>query len=569
MFTFAPPLQRYVALFLSLITCSIVSASPPSQSPGKSPSQPNIILVLLDDLGYSDLGAYGGEIETPHIDQLAADGLRFTQTYNAARCCPSRAALMSGLYSHQAGLADFTGPDRSATLGPAYQNKLGDDCVTLARVLKDTGYQTYYVGKWHLNRKVNPINRGFDEFYGYIHGHSKPQWDPELYQRLPKGRTPELTYKPKAFYATDVFTDYALEFIDQSVSKEAPFFLFLAHSSPHFPLHAPAETRDKYIETYRRGWDVLRKERFKRQQDIGLAESTWALTDLSKVPIDAKEPTNGYGGKQNPHWNDLTDVRREDLAHRMAIYAAMVEHVDRGIGRLIKKLKAQGKFENTLIMITSDNGACYEWGPFGFDVHNRIVGAVLHEARFLQKMGLRGSYHSVGSGWANLSNTPFRLFKHYNHEGGNCSPLVAHWPGGIKRPNRWIRTPVHLIDFMPTFLDIANAEYPRNVDGRNIQPFEGMSLSPIFAGADTLSERTLCFDHFGSSAIRKGDWKLVRCNERLNDRRWELYNIADDRCETRDLISTNPELFQEMEQAWLSWAQRVKLSPRSKSPPEN
>ncbi len=553
--------QLYHVLTVILVTCSLQSTSSFAQPPVTSLSKPNIIVILLDDLGFSDIGAYGGEIKTPHMDQLAANGLRFTQTYNSARCCPSRAALMSGLYSHQAGLADFTGPDRSETQGPAYQNRLGDNCVTIARVLKDSGYQTYMVGKWHLNRTVNPIDRGFDEFYGYIHGHSQPQWDPKLYQRLPESRTPELKNKPKEFYATDVFNDYAVEFIEQSSKSEAPFFLYLAHSSPHFPLHAPAETRDKYIETYRRGWDALREERFKRQKEIGLAENTWTLTELSDVPIDPKEPTNGYAGKQNPHWDDLTDVRREDMAHRMAIYAAMVEHVDRGIGQIIDTLEAQGKLDNTLIMITSDNGACYEWGPFGFDVHSGVVGAVLHESRFLQKMGLPGSYHSVGSGWASLSNTPFRLYKHFNHEGGNCSPLIAHWPKGISDPNRWVRTPVHLIDFMPTFLDIANAEYPTEVDERNIQPYEGTSLSPIFSGADKLAQRTLYFDHFGSSAIRKGDWKLVRCNKRLNDHQWELYNIADDRCETKNLIEEKPELFKELEQQWLTWAKRVKLAP--------
>ena len=555
------PRHLRLGLALSLVACASVFASPPAQSPAASPSAPNIIVILLDDLGYSDIGAYGGEINTPHMDRLAGNGLRFTQAYNSARCCPSRATLMSGLYSHQAGLADFTGPDRSATEGPAYQNRLGDNCVTLARVLKESGYQTFHVGKWHLNRTVNPIDRGFDEFYGYIHGHSQPQWDPDLYQRLPEGRTPELKYNRKEFYATDVFSDYAVEFIEQSSEEDAPFFLYLAHSSPHFPLHAPAETRDKYLQTYRRGWDELRKQRFKRQKEIGLAQDTWTLTDLSEVPIDPKEPTNGYEGRQNPHWGALDDLRREDLAHRMAIYAAMVEHVDMGIGRIIHKLEAQGELDNTLIMITSDNGACYEWGPFGFDVHNRVVGAVLHEARFLQKMGLHGSYHAVGSAWANLSNTPFRLYKHYNHEGGQCSPLITHWPQGIKHPNRWVRTPVHLMDFMPTFLDIANAEYPSQVDGRPIQPYEGMSLSPLFAGSDKLPERTLYFDHFGSSAIRRGDWKLVRCNERLNGRQWELYNITDDRCETKNLIEDEPERFKVLEQAWLSWAKRVKLAP--------
>jgi arylsulfatase len=546
------PVLTPVTLGFALLLISLSSAF--------SATQPNIIVILLDDLGYSDLGAYGGEIHTPHIDQLAGNGLRFTQAYNAARCCPSRAALMSGLYSHQAGLADFTGPDRSEKMGPAYQNRLGENCVTLARVLKDAGYQTYHVGKWHLHGKVNPIDRGFDEFFGYTHGHSQPQWDPALYQRLPEGRKPERSYRPKEFYATDVFNDYAVEFIEQSAKSEAPFFLYLAHSSPHFPLHAPAATRDKYIETYRQGWDALRKKRYQRQQEIGLAEKTWTLTELSDVPIDPQEPTNGYAGKQNPHWDDLDKLRKEDLAHRMAIYAAMVEHVDIGIGRMIKTLQAQGELDNTLIMLTSDNGACYEWGPFGFDVHNHVVGAVLHEARFLVKMGLRGSYHSVGSGWANLSNTPFRLYKHYNHEGGNCSPLIAHWPQGIQNPDRWVRTPVHLIDFMPTLLEASGASYPKEVDGRTIQPYEGSSLKPIFAGADKLPERTLYFDHFGSSAIRKGDWKLVRCNVRLNDRKWELYNIAADRCETKDLISSKPELSEALEADWVEWAKRVKLS---------
>ena len=549
-----------VSLALLVVVLSFPTSSASPAAPVGPTSRPNVIVILLDDLGYSDLGAYGGEIDTPHIDRLAANGLRFTQAYNSARCCPSRATLMSGLYSHQAGLADFTGPDRSETQGPAYQNRLGENCVTLARVLQDVGYHTYHVGKWHLNRDVNPLDRGFDEFFGYIHGHSQPQWDPELYQRLPEERKPELKYKSKEFYATDVFNDYAVEFIEQSAKDDAPFFLYLSHSSPHFPLHAPAATRDKYIERYRRGWDDLRKERFERQKEIGLAEKTWTFTELSDVPVDPKEPTNGYEGKRNPHWDELDQLRREDLAHRMAIYAAMVEHVDMGVGKIVRKLETQGELDNTLIMLTSDNGACYEWGPFGFDVHNRVVGAVLHEARFLAKMGLHGSYHSVGSGWANLSNTPFRLYKHYNHEGGNCSPLITHWPDGIKSPDRWVRTPVHLIDFMPTILDVSGASYPKELEGRTIQPYEGMSLKALFEGADKLPERTLYFDHFGSSAIRKGDWKLVRCNERLNDRKWELYNLADDRCETNDLINKQPELFKELEADWVKWAKRVKLS---------
>lgn len=545
--------QKLSQLFA--IASSIVLATP------LVAKQPNVVVVLLDDLGYSDLGSFGGEMETPHMDALAANGLRFTQTYNSARCCPSRASLMSGLYSHQAGLADFTGPDRSATEGPAYQNRLGKNCVTLARVLKDAGYSTYHVGKWHLGHEVSPIDRGFDEFYGYIQGHSQPQWKPERNQRLPEDREPEITYKPKEFYATDAFNDYSVEFIEQSAKDDKPFFLYLAHSSPHFPLHAPAETRDKYIERYRAGWDVLRKQRFERQKEIGLAEDSWKFTALSKVPVDKIEPTNGYGGKPNPKWEELREVRQEDLAHRMAVYAAMVEHVDRGIGMIVEKLKEQGELENTLFLITSDNGACYEWGPFGFDLHNNVVGSVLHEGRFLVKMGLPGSYHSVGSGWASLSNTPLRLYKHYNHEGGSCSPMIASWPKGIKNPDRWVRSPIHLIDFMPTLVDAAGTSYPSEVDGRTIQPYEGTSLVPVFQGVEKLPERTLYFDHFGSSAIRKGDWKLVRCNDRLNDRQWELYNIAEDRCETNNLVDKNPELFEELKKDWVGWAKRVKLAP--------
>ena len=523
--------------------------------------KPNIIAILVDDMGYSDLGAYGGEIRTPNLDRLAAHGLRFTQSYNSARCCPSRASLLTGLYSHQAGIANFTGADRTAELGPAYLGRLNDRCVTLAEVLKTAGYNAYGVGKWHVGDPLDPTDRGFDEYYGFVKGHSAPQWEQEHYRRHPASRRPERAYAPDAFYATDAFGDYAIEFIDQAQRKGAPWFLYLAHSSPHFPLHAPAQTRDSYLDIYRRGWDVLRRERYERQRASGLATENWQFTPRSLVPIEENAAiANGYGGEQNPAWDDLPADRREDLAYRMAVFAAMVEHIDHGVGRIVALLEKTGQLDNTLIAFTSDNGACYEWGPFGFDVQSRAGITHLHTGEDLQKIGGPGTYHSVGSAWSCLSNTPLRMYKHYNHEGGNCSPFIAHWPEGIARPDRWVRTPMHLFDLMPTLCEIADADYPETRNGKRIHPQEGMSLVPVFDGHD-LPERALCFDHFDASAIRKGRWKLLRGNTHYPTRDWALYDLAADRCETTDLATEYPDLARDLEREWLAWATRVKVHP--------
>ncbi|MFP6613577.1 MAG: arylsulfatase [Pirellulales bacterium] len=526
---------------------------------GEGFAKPNIIVVLVDDMGYSDPGSYGGEVRTPNIDRLADGGLRFTQCYNSARCCPSRASLLTGLYSHQAGIANFTGPDRSETKGPAYLGRLNKQCVTLAEVLKNSGYSTFCVGKWHVGHQEDPIKRGFDEFYGYIRGHSANQWSADAYQRLPSDRKPEIEFKAGAFYATDAFSDYALEFIKQGQQQNKPFFLYLAHSSPHFPLQAPAETRDSYVDVYRRGWDLLRQERYNRQTKSGLATASWTLTERSAVPVDRDDIANGFPGKQNPAWDSLPPERREDLAYRMATYAAMIEHVDRGIGEIINHLEKSGELDNTLILLTSDNGGCYEWGPWGFDGRSRRGTTILHRGEQLKKVGGPGTHHSVGSGWSCLSNSPLRMYKHFNHEGGNCSPLIAHWPEGIKKANRWVRTPVHLIDVMPTLCSIAGTNYPVKFAGRKITPAEGTSLGPLFGGRDSLPERTLYFDHFGSSAVRQGDWKLVRGNTRFNNAAWELYNIAEDRCETNDLIAAQSERARSLERLWTEWAVRVKV----------
>ena len=524
-------------------------------------SRPNVIVVLVDDMGYSDLGSFGGEVRTPHLDRLAKNGLRFTQNYNSARCCPSRASLLTGLYSHQAGIANFTGRDSTDRLGPAYLGKLNKQCMTLAEVLKGVGYLTYGVGKWHVGHEEIPTDRGFDEYYGYVRGHSASQWKAGNYQRLPEGRKEELKYENDEYYATDVFNDYAIEFLSQAQKKEEPFFLYLAHSSPHFPLEAPAETRDSYLKTYRKGWDKLRKERFEKQKRLGLVTDSWKFTELSDVPVDRDDIANQYAGKPNPKWKDVPQNRQEDLVYRMATFAAMIDHVDQGIGRIITKLKEQGELQNTLILFTSDNGACYEWGPFGFDRSSRQGYTKLHQGEELKKVGGPGTYHSVGSGWSCLSNTPLRMYKHFNHEGGNCSPLIAHWPDGIRKPDQWVRSPVHLIDFMPTILEVTDARYPNTFGGEKIHPLEGFSMVPFFKGSQEAKPRTLFFDHFDSSAIRKGDWKLVRGNTRYNDRKWELYNLAKDRCETVDLIESKPELAKKLEKEWLSWAIRMKINP--------
>ena len=538
-----------LSLFLSLFFSMIAKSSP------------NVIVVLVDDMGYSDLGSFGGEVRTPHLDRLAKNGLRFTQNYNSARCCPSRAALLTGLYSHQAGIANFTGRDSTDRLGPAYLGKLNKQCMTLAEVLQGVGYSTYGVGKWHVGHEELPTDRGFDEYYGYVRGHSTSQWKAGNYQRLPEGRKEELKYKDDGYYATDAFNDYAIEFLKQAQKKGDPFFLYLAHSSPHFPLEAPAETRDSYLKTYRKGWDKLRKERFEKQKRMGLVTDSWKFTELSDVPVDRDDIANQYAGKPNPNWKDVPQNRQEDLVYRTATFAAMIDHVDQGIGRILSLLEKTGDLENTLILFTSDNGACYEWGPFGFDQSSRKGFTKLHQGKELQNVGGPGTYHSVGSAWSCLSNTPLRMYKHFNHEGGNCSPLLVHWPKGIIDNDRWIRSPVHLIDFMPTVLEVSQANYPKKFKGEDLIPVEGKSLVPFFNGAKDVGDRVLCFDHFESSAIRKGDWKLVRGNNRYKNRTWELYNLATDRCETNNLIDSHAAKAEELEAEWLQWAKRVKVSP--------
>lgn len=543
----APPATRFPAfamkaLFRLLLPFFAALAAAPAAE------KPNILLVLLDDLGYSDLGCYGGEIPTPHIDSLARHGLRFTHMANSARCCPTRASLLTGLHPAQAGIPDFDG-------------QLSENSATLAEVLRGAGYRTYMVGKWHVGNapKTSPVVRGFDEFYGFTKGHSAGQWNPQNYQRLPAGRTPEKSYDADKFYATDVFTDYAAEFIRQAGEAKRPWFLYLAHSSPHFPVQAPMASARPFLETYRKGWDVLRGQRFAKLKQIGLIDGDgWQLSPLSLVPVESDNAiANGYSGKPNPPWESLDAARREDLAHRMALYAAMVKHVDDGLGRIVRQLKETGSFDNTVILILSDNGACYEWGPFGFDGDSRAGKTTLYQGDALATMGGPGSHMAYGSAWANLCNTPFRLYKHFTHEGGILTPFIVHWPMGIRQPDRWVRDPAHVMDVMPTLAEISGATYPRERNGKPVTPPEGLSLAPVFRSTDPLPERAICIQHQEACAIHKGRWKLVLGKRFPAKAAWELYDLRADPCEMTDLAARQPERVASLAAEWLAWARRT------------
>lgn len=522
-----------------------------------SAERPNIVLILADDLGYSDLGCYGGEIKTPHIDALASGGVRCTQMYTSARCCPTRASLMTGLYPSQAGIGDFTSDQPNRERGPGYLGRLNDNCATLAEVLKGAGYSCFYVGKWHVHKQTGPIQRGFDEFYGYTSGHSQDQFDPERYIRLPEGREKEIDPQSGEFYATDVFNEYALEFIRQGQQSDKPWFLFLGHSSPHFPIQAPPDRVDKHVETYRQGWDRLRQERFDRMKQLGLIDGDrWSLNSRSVVPVDRDDIANGFSGRENPAWSSLAEERQQDLARRMAVFAAMVESVDDGVGKIREHLEETGDLDNTLILFLSDNGACYEWGPFGFDEFSRKGVTTLRTGDALRQIGGPGTYQSYGSGWANLGNTPFRLYKHFTHEGGISSPFIVHWPEGIGSPSEWIRDPMHVMDVMPTLVSAAQATYPDYIGERKIIPPEGVDLLPALRGG-RLPQRSIGFDHQGAHAFRNGDWKIVWSKRMPHQIEWELYNLAHDRCELHDLASKYPVRVERMVEEWYEWARRV------------
>ena len=485
-------------------------------------TRPNIVVVLVDDMGFSDLGCYGGEIETPHIDQLASEGLRFTQFYNYGRCCPTRAALMTGLHPHQVGIGHMTEPpERTLGFEGAYQGHLNDNCTTLAQVLKGAGYHTLMTGKWHLGYHQQsdwPLQRGFDKFFGGISGafnYFKPTGSRGLFD----GNTP---FEPgDGFYCTDDFTDVACRYIEEVNAKdENPFFLYLAYNAPHWPLNTKVPEFEKYKGNYRDGWEALMRKRLEKQIAMGMFPQ-----DLNPAP------------HVGPKWDSLSAEKKEEMDSIQAAYAGCIDSIDQNIGKLTAKLRELGELDNTLICILSDNGACQEGGDLGrFDpdwIENPPEGT----------QGIR-----QGLAWANASNTPFRLYKHFVHEGGACTPMIAHWPKGMTNASRggFVRQYAYLPDIMATSIELSEATYPSD-----IPQCAGNSMVGLLQGDDKRIHREPIFwEHEGNAALRVGRWKLVREYEKP----WELYNINRDRTEMHDLAASKPQQLEKLVGQWEDWA---------------
>ncbi len=517
------------------------SAIAAAQRSGGNPRPPNILLILADDMGYSDIGSYGSEISTPNLDRLAKDGVKFTQFYNCARCCPSRACLLSGLYPHQAGVGHMV--DKEGPL-PAYANDLSPYCRTIPEVLKTAGYQTYMAGKWHVTpvspSKQNwPLQRGFDRYYGIIHG-AADYFNPITLTNGNSNVEPEPNY-----YFTDALGDRASQFITEAAQKNQPFFLYAAFTAPHWPLHALDREIEKYRNRYHAGWEALREERHERQLRSGLLEKRWALS-----PRDYDSPA----------WKEAPN--KEWQIQRMAVYAAMVDRLDQNIGKLLTALQASKQENNTLVMFMSDNGGCAEeLGPRASGLHIPKAtrqGTPVKIGNLPENMpGHEDTYQSYGLPWANASNTPFRLYKHWVHEGGISTPLIARWPDRIRPSQKAISEPCHFVDLMATCVGVSGAHYPSEVDGHPVRPMQGMNLLPVIDGKVRQANRTLFWEHEGNWAVRHGRWKLVRKFPGQS----ELYDIETDRTELHDRINDQPQIAADLNAQWQAWAKDSGVLP--------
>jgi arylsulfatase A-like enzyme len=521
--------------------------------------RPNIVLIMADDMGYSDIGCFGGEIHTPNLNALAAGGLRFTQFYNTARCCPTRASLMTGLYPHQAGVGHMM-EDKGYE---AYRGDLNNRCVTIAEVIKLAGYSTYMAGKWHVTRfrgpngpKHNwPRQRGFDRFFGTIHG-AGSYYDPCSLTRdntqIPPGDD---------FYYTNAIADNAVTFVREH-KTDNPFFMYVAFTAPHWPMHALPKDIARYKGRYDGGWDALRAERHKRMIEMGIVDKKWKLTSR-----DAEVPP----------WEQAKD--KEWFARRMEVYAAMVDCLDQNVVRIVEQLKQSGKFENTLIFFLADNGGCAEEygsrGPIKPDTSKPVVLKPMVKDEFQPDMqpkvtrdgrpvrtgrgvmpGPADTYIAYGKPWANASNTPFRLYKHWVHEGGISTPLITHWPARIKARNEFRRQPGHLIDIMATCVDVAGAKYPSEYKGHKIIPMEGKSLVPAFDNKP-IQREAIYWEHEGNRAVRQGKWKIVS----RHPNKWELYDMEADRTELTNLAQKYPQKVEQLKALYESWAARCGVQP--------
>jgi len=540
--------KLFFTIFLATFAALLISSA---QTPPSTPStgaRPNIIIILADDMGYSDLGCYGSEIHTPNIDALAASGVKMSQCYNTARCCPSRAELMTGLFPPQAGIADMTNeqsPGANKDDPPAYTGELSKNTVTIAEALHGAGYATLMTGKWHLgqfDQSLWPLQRGFERYYGSLYGAIK-----YFYPTAPRIITQDNTPVPvpqsttdRQFYTTDAFTEHAIDSLkDEAAGKKRPFFLYLAYNAPHWPLQAFDDDLAKYRGKYMSGWDVLRQARYQRQIANGLIDPKWHLSP--RTP-------------SLPAWDSLSPQKKDEMDLRMSIYAAQVDRLDQDIGRLVSYLRDSNQLDNTLILFMSDNGACAEGGALG-------AGPVMdptarNHAYFLP----------YSAAWANLSNTPLRLYKHFAQQGGSCTPLIAHWPAGLGTQPGWVREPAQFLDIMPTLLDITGATYPSSRDGNAVTPLEGVSFLPALRGKPLKRDKPLFMEHEGNAFIRDGDWKLVGIQvagqDGVNPAKWELYNMQSDGTELNDLAQAQPDLVAKMSAEWMAWANRVGVYPK-------
>lgn len=552
-------------LFILIVLGSVGRKDWGAPRPG-APPRPNIILIMADDLGYSDLGCYGGEVHTPTLDYLANNGIRYTQFYNTSRCCPTRAALLTGLYNHQAGIGKMTDLENQ----PGYRGHLTENTVTLAEVLKTAGYQTALSGKWHvsnthvqknpqdqlawLNHQQDfgdfapisqyPTHRGFDRFFGNIWG-VVDFFDPFS---LVSGTQPVKTV-PKNYYHTDAINDTAVAYIHSFQKSRAPFFLYVAHTAPHWPLMALPEDIANYTDTYKSGWDAIRKARYQKMIQMG-------LIDPARTPLSKR-------WQEDATWETNPDSAWD--ARAMAVHAAMIDRMDQGLGRLIKALRETGQLENTLILFLSDNGAssenCAAYGP-GFDRPNRTRDGreIVYDLKKQVMPGPQTSYASIGQRWANVANTPYSYWKAESYEGGVRTPLIAFWPNGIKAKKGGFSDQVgHVMDFMSTFLELTGAKYPATYKGHAITPTTGVSLIPSFLGKKTAGHENLFNEHFGARFVRSGNWKLVSGSR---DTTWQLYNLATDQTETRNLAIRYPDKVRELEQRWRQWAETHQVLPK-------
>lgn len=505
---------------LSVTVVAVASAEETATAP-----KPNVVFILADDLGYSDLGCYGSEIETPNIDQLAVQGLRFTQFYNTARCWPSRAALMTGYYAQQVNR------DPQATR-PKW-------AALLPQLLQSAGYRSYHSGKWHIDGKI--LDGGFSRSY---HTTDHDRFFTPKHHQLDDKPLPPVGVDEK-YYATIATADRAIEWLTehQSNSPQKPFFLYLAFIAPHFPLHALPEDIARYKDRYQQGWDVARAERWKKMKSLGLVSGELSAPEPTVVPgwnLSEKELQMRIGPGESGHavlWHDLTPEQQAFQSQKMAVHAAMITRMDREIGRVLEQIRSMQAADNTLIFFASDNGASAEQIIRG-DGHT--LGSTPGSAQ---------SYLGLGPGWSTVSNTPFRRHKSWNHEGGTSTPLVIHWPKGISAKGELRHAPGHLVDIAPTLLELAGVVPPAIWNGEARPALPGRSLVPLFSRDSDVAHEPLFFKHTENRGLRVGDWKIVAAGKNAP---WELYNLATDRAESHDLASRHPDRLQELVTLWKS-----------------